>query len=222
MCRGSCTKNVPLGGVADALLWAYYYHMVDSLRKARPLYDEDNESKRLDGGTGGEPNEPGEELIIVDEKDRLVGFETKLAAHQKGGKLHRAFSIFVFDGVGRMLLQRRAEGKYHFGGLWSNACCSHPRKGEKLEDAAHRRLREEFGFDTELEEVFSFVYRASDFRSGLTEHEFDHVFCGEFNGDPHPNVDEIADWKWVGLADLEADLQSNPDDYTSWFRVVVH
>jgi isopentenyl-diphosphate Delta-isomerase len=200
----------------------YYYRMADFSRKAQPLDSETNESKRLDSGTGGEPNEPGEELILVDEKDRLVGFETKLAAHQNGGKLHRAFSIFVFDGAGRMLLQRRAEGKYHFGGLWSNACCSHPRKGEKLEDAVHRRLQEEFGFDTELEDVFSFVYRASDSRSGLTEHEFDHVFCGKFNGDPHPNADEIADWKWVGLADLEADLQSNPDDYTPWFRVVVH
>lgn len=166
--------------------------------------------------------ERSEELILVDVHDNPIGFETKLKAHENGGKLHRAFSIFVFDGVGRMLLQRRAKKKYHFGGLWTNACCGHPRKGENLQEAAHARLRQEFGFSTEAEEVFSFVYRASDAKSGLTEYEFDHVFCGEFDGEPRANPDEIDDWQWMGLADLLADLETNAHAYTPWFRIAVH
>ena len=122
------------------------------------------------------------EIILVDAADNQVGVETKLGAHENGGKLHRAFSIFIFDAAGRMLLQRRAKKKYHFGGLWTNACCGHPKVGEKLPSAAHTRLQQEFGFDTQLEETFSFLYRAFDADSGLTEHEFDYVFCGEYNG----------------------------------------
>ena len=166
-------------------------------------------------------NERGEEIILVDENDNPIGFETKLKAHENGGKLHRAFSIFVFDAAGRMLLQRRAKKKYHFGGLWTNACCGHPRKGEKLEDAARVRLQEEFGFDTGVEEIFDFLYRASDAKSGLTEYEFDHVFCGEFNGEPRPNPDEIDDWKWVGLAELLVDLKNDPHQYTPWFKIAL-
>ena len=167
-------------------------------------------------------NERSEELILVDARDNPIGFETKLGAHENGGRLHRAFSIFVFDGSGRMLLQRRAKKKYHFGGLWTNACCGHPKRGEELRDAAQARLREEFGFRTETREVFSFVYRASDAQSGLTEYEFDHVFCGEFNGEPSPNPNEIDDWKWVDLAELLADLESNADAYTPWFKIATH
>ena len=166
-------------------------------------------------------NERGEEIILVDENDNPIGFETKLEAHENGGKLHRAFSIFVFDAAGRMLLQRRAKKKYHFGGLWTNACCGHPRKGEKLEDAARVRLQEEFGFDTGVEEIFDFLYRASDAKSGLTEYEFDHVFCGEFNGEPRPNPDEIDDWKWVDLTELLVDLKNNPHQYTPWFKTAL-
>ncbi len=166
--------------------------------------------------------ERNEQLILVDGYDTPIGFETKLRAHENGGKLHRAFSIFVFDGSGKMLLQRRAKKKYHFGGLWTNACCGHPKRGEELRDAAHARLREEFGFHTEASEVFSFVYRAQDAKSGLTEYEFDHVFCGEFNGEPRPNPDEIDDWKWVDLAELLADLESNAHAYTPWFKIATH
>ncbi len=167
-------------------------------------------------------NERSEELILVDARDNPIGFETKLRAHENGGRLHRAFSIFVFDGSGRMLLQCRAKKKYHFGGLWTNACCGHPKRGEELRDAAQARLREEFGFHTETREVFSFVYRASDAQSGLTEYEFDHVFCGEFNGEPRPNPDEIDDWEWVDLGELLADLESNPHVYTPWFKIATH
>jgi isopentenyl-diphosphate delta-isomerase len=165
--------------------------------------------------------EYNEEIILVDENDNMVGFETKLKAHEDGGKLHRAFSIFVFDARGKLLLQRRAKKKYHFGGLWSNTCCSHPKKGEELQDAAQARLQQEFGFDTRLKEIFSFLYRASDARSGLTEHEFDHVFYGEFDGDPRPNPDEIEDWKWVDVTDLMSDLKNNPHYYTPWFKIAL-
>lgn len=166
-----------------------------------------------------ERDERGEELILVDADDNPVGFETKLAAHESGGKLHRAFSVFVFDRMGRMLLQRRAKKKYHFGGLWTNACCGHPKRGEKLPDAARVRLGEEFGFDAEVEEVFSFVYRATDPGSGLTEHEFDHVFYAGFEGEPRPDPDEIEAWKWVTPAELTTDLSTNPQDYTPWFVI---
>jgi len=166
-------------------------------------------------------NERGEEIILVDENDNPIGFETKLKAHENGGKLHRAFSIFVFDAAGRMLLQHRAKKKYHFGGLWTNACCGHPRKGEKLEDAARVRLQQEFGFDTGVEEIFDFLYQASDANSGLTEYEFDHVFCGEFNGEPQPNPDEIDDWKWVDLTELLVDLKNDPHQYTPWFKIAL-
>jgi isopentenyl-diphosphate Delta-isomerase len=160
-------------------------------------------------------------LILVDEQDRPVGFETKLAAHQNGGKLHRAFSVFIFNSRGQMLLQRRAAGKYHFGGLWTNACCSHPRRGEDTTAAAHARLRKEFGFDADLEELFSFVYRAQDPKSGLTEHECDHVFRGTFDGQPRPDPAEIGEWKWVEPAALLADVRARPAAYTPWFKEVV-
>jgi isopentenyl-diphosphate delta-isomerase len=162
-----------------------------------------------------------DELILVDEQDNPVGYETKLAAHQNGGKLHRAFSVFIFNPAGEMLLQRRATTKYHFGGLWTNACCSHPRRGEDTLEAAHTRLRHELGFDTELRELFSFVYRAPDPTSGLTEHEFDHVFVGEFDGTPSPNVDEVGEVKWIAPGELLADVRANPQAYTPWFSLVV-
>jgi isopentenyl-diphosphate delta-isomerase len=167
-------------------------------------------------------NERNEEIILVDENDEQIGFETKLKAHENGGKLHRAFSIFIFDDPGKMLLQRRSKKKYHFGGLWTNACCSHPTRGEKLQEAAHARLRQEFGFDAELKEIFSFTYRAPDPNSELTEFEFDHVFCGKFNDEPQPDPNEIEDWKWVDVMGLLADLESNPYDYTPWFRIAAH
>jgi isopentenyl-diphosphate Delta-isomerase len=162
-----------------------------------------------------------DELILVDEHDIAIGYAPKLAAHQNGGRLHRAFSIFIFNSSGEMLLQRRAAGKYHFGGLWTNACCSHPRRGQETLDAAHARLRHEFGFDTDLRELFSFVYNATDPTSGLTEHEFDHVFVGRFDGAPQPNPDEIGQWKWIQPEALLADVKSHPQAYTPWFKLIV-
>jgi isopentenyl-diphosphate delta-isomerase len=162
-----------------------------------------------------------EALILVDENDEEIGVMEKLEAHQNGGALHRAFSIFIFNDAGEMLLQQRALGKYHFGGLWTNACCSHPRPGEKTPDAAQRRLQEEFGFQTPLQKLFSFLYQAHDEKSGLSEWECDHVFIGNWNGAPQPNAEEIGDWRWVTVAELSADLAQNPVHYTPWFRIAL-
>ena len=124
-----------------------------------------------------------ERVILVDEQDNPIGSEEKLRAHQDGGKLHRPFSVFIFNDHGELLLQRRARCKYHFGGLWSNTCCSHPRENETLSEAVHRKLVQEMGFDTAVEEALVFTYRADDANSGLTEHEFDHVFTGIHNAE---------------------------------------
>ncbi len=159
-----------------------------------------------------------EYVVLVDEKDREVGTEEKIKAHENGGRLHRAFSIFIFNSRGQMLLQQRASTKYHFCSLWSNTCCSHPRPGEKLEDAVHRRLKEEMGFDTELKEMESLIYKAS-FKNGLTEWEFDHAFIGFFNGNPEPNPDEVDDYRWISLDELKKGLAGNPDKYTPWFKI---
>jgi isopentenyl-diphosphate Delta-isomerase len=161
----------------------------------------------------------GEQVILVDENDRELGAMDKMAAHERGGVLHRAFSVFIVDASGRWLLQQRAAGKYHFPGLWTNACCSHPRPGEATEAAAHRRLREELGFDCPLQERFQFVYRATSEAEGLTEHEFDHVFTGLGGGEIHPNPDEVGDIRWVQPAAIEADVREHPEAYTPWFKI---
>jgi isopentenyl-diphosphate delta-isomerase len=167
-------------------------------------------------------NEPLEdELVLVDENDHPIGSLPKRRAHEDGGVLHRAFSIFIFDRHKRMLLQRRSKKKYHFGGRWTNTCCSHPRKGESLLEATHRRLQEEMGFNVPLHEIFSFIYRAHDGHSGLSEHEFDHVFVGEYTGVPHPDSEEVDAWKWVEIPDLRADLRAHPEHYTIWFHLAV-
>ena len=160
-----------------------------------------------------------EEVILVDEEDRTLGFMEKMEAHEKA-LLHRAFSIFVFNSEGELMIHQRAFEKYHSGGLWTNTCCSHPRKGETVEQAAHRRLMEEMGFDCELQEVFSFIYKA-ELDQGLTEHELDHVLIGEYNDQPNLNPDEVADWKCIGLSDLKSDIDSNPDKYTIWFKIAL-
>ena len=154
-----------------------------------------------------------EHVILVDERDAPVGVAEKLEAH-RAGALHRAFSVFVQDRAGQVLLQRRAEAKYHSGGLWSNTCCGHPRPGEDTRAAATRRLREEMGVACALEAVGGFVYRA---RLGeLTEHEFDHVFAGRFDGDPRPDPAEVVEWRWMNLDALTRDLEARPERYTVW------
>ena len=160
-----------------------------------------------------------ERVILVDEDDREVGTELKLPAHLDG-KLHRAFSIFVFDNAGSMLLQRRADTKYHSAGLWSNTCCGHPLPGEPTDDAAHRRLGEEMGFDCLLQPAFRFRYRA-ELGNGLVENEYDHVLVGSFAGRPVPNPQEVAEWRWAAVDDVSDDQVARPTLYSVWFRIAV-
>lgn len=162
-----------------------------------------------------------EEVVLVDEDDREAGSAGKLAAHEDGGTLHRAFSVFVFDTAGRLLLQRRAQGKYHFAGLWTNTCCGHPRPGQSVEEAASRRLWEEMGITPALTRVTSFVYEASDPESGLTEREYDHVFLGYGDGDPAPEPEEASDWAWIYPEELARNLAEGPDRYTPWLPLAV-
>ncbi len=162
-----------------------------------------------------------EQVILVDEHDRPIGVAEKLAAHQDGGRLHRAFSVCVFNDAGELLLQKRGPGKYHFGGLWSNTCCGHPRPGEPTRHAARRRLREEFGFVTGLREAGAFTYHMQDTASGLAENEIDHVFAGCFNGNPKPAPTEIEDWKWTTPAALRDDMARQPDHFTPWLSLVL-
>jgi len=159
-----------------------------------------------------------EKVVLVDKNDVLTGTLEKMEAHQKG-VLHRAFSIFIFNDKGELMLQQRALSKYHSPGLWTNTCCSHPREKEKTIDASHRRLIEEMGFDCEIKEVFSFTYKA-DVGQGLTEHEFDHVFIGKFENDPVINPDEVNDWKFIPMKDIKKNMQQSPEQYTVWFRIV--
>jgi len=157
-----------------------------------------------------------EELILVDEEGREIGSAEKLEAHRNGGRRHLAFSILLFDRKGQTLLQRRSQRKYHFGGLWTNACCGHPRPGEVLAEAARRRLHEEIGVSTELCEVFCFTYRATDPSSGLSEYEVDHVFVGQLDDEPRPDPEEIDDLRWIDGAELERDVAAHPERYTPW------
>jgi len=156
-------------------------------------------------------------VILVDETDHPLGEMEKMEAHRKA-LLHRAFSVFVFNQNHELMLQQRAASKYHSPLLWTNTCCSHPRPGETTESAAHRRLKEEMGFDTPLTKIFDFIYKAT-LDHDLTEHEFDHVFVGTFHCDPQINPDEAETWKWMNMEDIASDLAKNPGNYTVWFRI---
>lgn len=160
-----------------------------------------------------------EELVIlVNPHDQKIGLMEKQLAHEKG-VLHRAFSVFIFNKKGELLLQQRALDKYHSPGLWTNTCCSHQRDGESNVEAGKRRLFEEMGFVTELEEKTSFIYKAP-FDNGLTEHEYDHVLVGYYEDNPQINKSEVADWKWMSLEEVKNDMQVNPEAYTEWFKII--
>lgn len=159
-------------------------------------------------------------IILVNENDEPIGVSEKLEAHQLG-KLHRAFSIFIFNSKGELLLQKRASSKYHSGGLWSNTCCSHPRVNEDTLSAAHRRLQEEMGLDCDLKEVHKFVYKIK-FDNGLTEYEYDHVLIGKSDEAPKLNLEEAEDWKWVKLSQLCEDVKNNPENFTSWLKICLN
>jgi isopentenyl-diphosphate Delta-isomerase len=160
-----------------------------------------------------------EHVILVNDQDQEVGIGEKMQTH-RDGKLHRAFSIFLFDSTGRLLLQKRSATKYHSANLWSNTCCGHPQPAESTLAAAHRRLQQEMALECELREQFAFKYRA-EFTNQMVENEFDHVFVGEFNGDPIPNLAEVQEWEWIGLSELRRQLREQPAAYTYWLRLVI-
>jgi len=160
-----------------------------------------------------------EQVTLVDGDDRPLGTMEKLQAHVEG-RLHRAFSVFVFDRAGRLLLQRRSAGKYHSGGLWSNTCCGHPRPGEPVTEAASRRLFEEMGFRTALHPIFRFVYRA-ELDSAMVEHELDHVLVGSFEERPSPEPAEVDAWKWMELDLLREAVAREPQAFTAWLRILL-
>lgn len=156
-------------------------------------------------------------VILVDESDHEIGSAGKLEAH-RDGKLHRAFSIFVFNPEGQLLLQKRSMKKYHSDGLWSNTCCSHPQPGEKIETEVLRKLQQEMGFQCELQWVFSFSYKIQ-FKNNLIENEIDHVFIGRFDGTPSPNPEEVDGWKWMDLEALVNDVKLHPHTYSYWLTI---
>jgi isopentenyl-diphosphate Delta-isomerase len=158
-----------------------------------------------------------EEVILVNESDEQVGVMEKMEAHEKA-VLHRAFSIFIFNHKNEMLLQQRALSKYHSGGLWTNACCSHPKPGEETMVAAKRRLKEELGFDTDIHKIFDFVYKAA-FENGLTEYEFDHVFIGKHDAQIEPNPEEVMAISFQGMNEILQSLKTDPQKYTAWFHI---
>jgi len=159
-----------------------------------------------------------EHVILVNENDEPIGLMEKLEAHQKG-VLHRAFSVFILNDKNELMLQQRAQSKYHSPLLWTNTCCSHQKPNETNTEAGSRRLQEEMGFTTELLDVFSFIYKAP-FDNGLTEHELDHVLVGKFNEEPNINPTEVEAWKWMAIEDIKEDLRINPEQYTVWFKII--
>ncbi len=160
-----------------------------------------------------------QEVVLVNEKDQVLGTMEKIRAHEEG-VLHRAFSVIIFNADGEMLIHQRANDKYHCGGLWTNACCSHPRLHESPAAAAQRRLEEEMGFTAKMDYLGSFIYKVK-FENGLTEHEFDHMFCGQYDGEIQPHPDEVEDWKYVPLEKLYQDVDHRPEIYTFWFKDIL-
>lgn len=167
-----------------------------------------------------QPMSKKEYVVLVNEADEKIGLMEKIEAHEKA-LLHRAFSVFLFNNKNQLLIQQRALSKYHSPGEWANTCCSHQRDGESTLEAAHRRLGEEMGIDTELKEEFTFIYKQK-FGNGLTEHELDHVVFGTFNEDAIPNPDEVGDWKYISIEALQKDIIAHPNNYTIWLKIALN
>ena len=160
-----------------------------------------------------------QQVILVDKNNRKIGIEEKTKAH-KEGKLHRAFSIFVFNSRGKLLIQQRVKTKYHSGGLWTNTVCSHPKPNETYQQAIHRRLKQEMSFDCKLKRLFCFIYNTG-FQNGLIENEYDCVFIGNFDGKILPNSKEIMNYKWISVKELKRDIIKNPKKYTIWLKIAL-
>lgn len=161
-----------------------------------------------------------DQVVLVDEQDRAVGTMEKMEAHRTG-KLHRAFSILVYNSRGDLLVQQRSASKYHSPGLWTNTCCSHPRPEENIGEAAARRLKEEMGIDAKPEFLYSFIYQI-EFDNGLIEHELDHVFRATFDGIPQENPKEVQAWRYVSIEELQKEIAAAPDQFTHWFKLILH
>jgi len=159
-----------------------------------------------------------EQVILVNENNEQIGTMAKMEAHEKA-VLHRAFSVFITNEKGDIMLQQRAASKYHSPLLWTNTCCSHQRVGESNIEAGKRRLQEEMGFQADLKELFSFIYKAP-FDNGLTEHELDHVMIGSYDAEPNINPDEVEAYKWMSPASIKDDISNNPNEYTAWFKII--
>lgn len=156
-------------------------------------------------------------LILVDENDKEIGLMDKLSVHQEG-LLHRAFSVFIFNFNNELLLQQRADEKYHSGGLWSNTCCSHPNNSEKIEETVSRRLKEEMGIECKTHFQFKFIYY-TDFENGLKEYELDHIYFGRSDEKPCPDFTEVKDWKYMNLETLNEEIILNPESYSTWLKL---
>ena len=159
-------------------------------------------------------------VILVDEQDNEIGVMEKLRAHELG-KLHRAFSVFIFNDKKELLLQQRAINKYHSGGLWTNTCCSHPSPNETIKDAAIRRLYEEMGMTCDLKIINNFIYK-TEFENGLIEHEFDYILTGISNSTPQINKTEVESYKWQQISEIQNDINLNPNQFTTWFKIAIH
>jgi len=160
-----------------------------------------------------------QDVILVNKNDEEIGTMEKMEAHLQG-MLHRAFSVLIFNSHGKLLIHRRAYGKYHSEGLWTNTCCSHPLPGETIAEAANRRLKEEMGMETTLAPLFSFIYRA-ELENNLVEHELDHVLIGFTNEQPNVNPEEVCDYKWLAMHEIEEDIERQPNLYTAWFKKII-
>jgi len=158
-------------------------------------------------------------VVLVNENDEKIGLMPKMEAHEKG-LLHRAFSVFIFNRNKELMLQKRSLKKYHSPGLWTNTCCSHQRDGESNINAGMRRLKEEMGFSSELREINSFIYKVK-FDNGLIEHELDYILVGEYENDVEPNSQEVDDWKWIDLDEINDNIKTNPEEYTEWFKIIM-
>jgi isopentenyl-diphosphate delta-isomerase len=160
-----------------------------------------------------------EQVILVDTDDREIGSMEKMQAHRLG-KLHRAFSILVFNSKGELMLQKRAKTKYHSGGLWTNTCCSHPKPGEPIQQTMRRKLRQEMGIEVDLRFRFKFIYKV-DLENNLIEHEIDHVFVGTYDGPPVLNKHEAEDWRFDSMSKIRGEINREPDNFTAWFKKIV-
>lgn len=161
-----------------------------------------------------------EKVVLINKEDKVLGLMGKQEAHEKG-VLHRAISIILFNKKGEILLQQRADSKYHWAGIWSNAVCTHPRENETYIAAANRRVYEELGVSTVLKPVFYFIYKATDVESGLTEHELDHVFIGNYEGEIPFNTNEVKAVRWISKTALDNEMEENPERFSFWFKIIL-